>query len=338
MRLICFSGADVYLEGEPLFNDIVGKMQSGDFTLSPTSVMSYVANEFFGQFHELSYYIILFFCLGAVGALINLMSESFKSKSGEISFFACFALSAAAAVKCFGVCLEYALDVIGKMTDFITKLMPAITTLVITSGKPVSAGAFHPVLMTAVYAVSIICSKCIVPLASYSAILSVANNVSSEVQITGVCRLISSCAKWILALSFTLFTGICGIYGFSAPALDAVSAKTVKFAVGSLVPVVGNFLSDTLETVVTGSQMMKNTVGGAGLAAMCVICAVPIMKIGAMALAVRVSSAIVEPISDRRISALLCDISGAVVILFGMVAAVAVLFIICISILLAATS
>lgn len=333
-----YCSAELYMEGEPLFNDALKKMQSGEFSLSPSSVISYISGEFFGQVHELIYYIIMFFCIGAVGAVINLMNDSFKMRTGEMSFFACYALCAAAAVKCYTVCLEYAIDVIGRMTDFITKLAPMITTLVITSGKPVSAGAFHPVLMSAVYVVSIVCSECIVPLASYSAVLSVANNISAQVQIGGVCRLISSCAKWILALSFTLFTGICGIYGFSAPALDAVSARTVKFAVGSLIPVVGSFLSDTLETVAVGSQMMKNTVGGAGLAVLCVICAVPMIKIGAMALIVRISSAVVEPVSDSRISRLLSDISGAVTILFAMVVTVAVLFMICISIILAATA
>lgn len=338
MRLICFSYIQAYLDGEEFFNDIARSMQSGGFSLSPTEILRSGVQIFFSELAELKYYIIMFFCLGAVGAVINLMSDGFKAKVGEMSFFACFTLSAAAAVKCYGVCLEYATSVIADMTDFITKLTPLISTLVITSGKTVSAGAFHPVLMTSVYIVGIICSKCIVPLASYSAVLSVANNISSQVQITGVCRLISSLTKWILALSFTLFTGICGIYGFSAPALDALGAKTAKFAVGSLVPIVGGFLSDTLETVVSGSMMMKNTVGGAGLFVLCGICAMPIIKIGAMALAVRISSAIAEPISDRRISKLLSDISSAITILFAMVVTVAVLFIICVSIVLATTN
>ena len=223
------------------------------------------------------------------------------------------------------------------MTDFITKLSPILAGLIMTSGASMSAASFHPVLSAAVYAVTIICDKCIIPLASYAAVLSIANNISDQVQISGTCRLISSIAKWILALSFTLFTGICGIYGFSAPALDVVSAKTVKFAVGSLVPIVGSFLSDTLETVVSGGKMMKNTVGSAGLVVLCSICAVPIIKIGVMSLVVRIASAVTEPISDRRISSLLSDISGAITILFGMVATVCVLFIICISIILAAT-
>ena len=84
--------------------------------------------------------------------------------------------------------------------------------------------------------------------------------------------MVKSISKWLMAAIITIFTGISAIYGFSSPALDAVSGKAVKFAVGSLVPVVGTFLSDTLETVVSGTRLMKNAVGTSGIIVMCVIC------------------------------------------------------------------
>jgi len=321
-----------------LFDGTVESIKNGTFTLLPVDIAEKIGNMLLSEIKELTGYIIIFFCLGVMSAVVNLMGDNLKAKVSEMSFFACFTLTAATSVQCFSVCLEYAVAVIGDMTDFITKLSPMLAGLIATSGAPVTAGAFHPVLMAAVYVVSIICEKCIVPLASYSVILSIANNLSDQVQISATCKLISSVSKWILALSFTLFAGICGIYGFSAPGLDAMSARTVKFAVGSLVPVVGGFLSDTLETVVTGGRMMKNTVGSAGIFVLCSVCAVPVIKIGMMSFIVRISSALVEPVSDSRVSKLLSDVSGAITILFGMVVTVAVLFIICISILLSVTS
>jgi hypothetical protein len=56
-----------------------------------------------------------------------------------------------------------------------------------------------------------------------------------------------------------------------------------------------------------------------------------------MAFTVKISAALVEPVTDSRIYRLLSDISGAITILFGMVATSAVLFLICISIILAMT-
>ena len=141
-----------------------------------------------------------------------------------------------------------------------------------------------------------------------------------------------------MAAVITVFTGISAIYGFSAPALDALSAKAVKFAVGSMVPVVGNFLSDSLETVISGTRLMKNSVGVSGIVVMCIICVTPVVKIGIMQLMLKLTAAIVEPLTDRRISKMLWDISEAIITVFALVVMTAVLFMISVSIILAATN
>lgn len=318
-------------------NSVASQMKSGDFSINPVNIINSLINSFTQEFKELSYYIIVFFCIGMLTTILNLMGREFKSGSGEMAFFVCYSAAAATAVKCFTVCLEFSSNVVGNITDFITKLTPLLMTLIITTGKAVSVAAFNPVLSSAIYILSLICNKCILPLASYSVILTIADNIGDNVRISGLCKMMNSSAKWILALSFTLFTGICAIYGFAAPSLDAVSAKTVKFAVGSLVPVVGGFLSETLETVITSGKLMKNSIGAAGMVVMCIICITPILKIATMALIVKISAIVVEPISDRRISMLLSGISSAITVLFAMVATVSVLFVICIGIILAAT-
>ena len=317
--------------------NIASSIRNGGFELSPVGILESLLNMGFSQVQELARYLVLFMCFGMLTTLISLLGKDMSAQVGSAGFFACYGAVAATAIKCFSICQEYASNTIGDMTEFITKLSPMLATLIITSGKSVTAATFHPVLSAAVYVVSIICYKCVFPLTSYAVVLSVADNLSDQVRISGICKLMNSISKWILALSFTLFTGICAVYGFSAPSLDAVGAKTIKFAVGSLVPVVGGFLAETLETVVSGGRLMKNSVGAAGLVVLCTMCAMPVIKIGAMAIIVRISAAITEPVCDKRISALLMGISRSITTLFAMVATVAVLFLICISILLAAT-
>ncbi len=335
MRYTCFSLQ--ILSAIKRAEEIALSMREGGFELSPVSLINKFIDICIGEFHDLGSCLIVFFCIGLLTTIVRLLEQNMSSGVSNMAFFACYSGAAATGVRCFSVCLDYASGVIGEMTDFITKLSPMLMTLIVTSGKSISAAAFNPVLSGAVYVISIICHKCILPLASYSVILTITDNIGDNIQLSGLCRLTSSASRWILTLVFTLFTGICAIYGFATPSLDAVSAKTVKFAVGSLVPVVGGFLSETLETVITSGKMMKNTLGSAGLIALCSICIAPIIKIGAMALIIRLSAAITEPVSDIRISKLLGGISSSVTILFGMVATVAVLFLITISIILAST-
>ena len=224
------------------------------------------------------------------------------------------------------------------MGSFITKLSPLFCVTLLSCGGVSSAAAFHPVLSAAVYIITIIIEKCLIPLITFGAVLSIAGNISDKTQLSGFCRIVKSAARWIMAAVITLFTGISTIYGFSAPAIDALGAKTAKFAVGSLVPIVGGFLSDTLETVISGTQLMKNAVGVSGIIAVCAICAIPVLKIGIMQLMLKLTAAICEPITDKRISDMLWEISETVTTVFAMVIMTAVLFIINISIILAVTS
>ncbi len=327
------------LDGEPEFNETVEKLAEGNMKLNPAEILSMLGEDLTREFKECASSVIVILVTAAISGLAGVMTDSLSSKSaGEASFFACFTLMSAGAVNCFTSALGYGSDVIGAMTDFITKLSPLLMVMLVTCGDPIAAGAFHPVLSAAVYVISIIVEKCILPLICFSAVLAVAGNISGKARISGFCKVIKSVQKWVMAAVITIFTGISAIYGFTTPALDAVSGKAIKFAVGSLVPVVGSFLSDTLETVISGARLMKNAVGTAGIVIMCMICLAPVLKIGAMQLMLRLTAAVAEPLADKRVSSMLWEISEAVTMIFGTVIMVAVLFMINLSIILAATN
>lgn len=326
-----------YISGQDTFNDTVSQITEGSFSLSPENIIKKISELFLSEIKENSHFLVLFFIIGTISSIISLMEFS-NNNTPNAAFFACYTLCSGIALSIFSNVVNYATSVISTLTDFITKFSPILISLLVASGKVASASAFHPILSTAVFFSTLIIEKCIIPLSIYSAVLSIANNLSDQIQISSFCRLVTSISKWILTAVFTIFTGICGIYGFAAPAIDVVSAKTAKFAVGSLVPVVGRFLSDTLDTVVSASTMMKNAVGGAGIITMFSIISIPVVKIIVMQLMLRICSALIEPLTDKKISKLLSDISDTIAVVFGMVLAVLVLFIICISIIIGSTN
>ncbi len=327
------------LDGETLFNETVEKAVSGQLSLNPVNILNMVTDDLMREVRECAGDVTILFIIAAISGIITAVSNSMGNKStGEAAFFACFTLMSASAVKCFTVALNYGTEVVTAMTGFITKLSPLLMIMIATSGKTFSAAAFQPIMSAAVYIVSVLIEKCLVPLIAFSSVLAVAGNISDKVQLSGFCRVVKSIAKWLMAAIITIFTGISGIYGFSAPSLDAVSGKAVKFAVGSLVPVVGSFLSDTLETVISGTRLMKNSVGVSGIIVLCVICIIPVLKIGVIQLMLKLTSAIAEPLTDRRISSMMWEMSESVTTVFAVVIMVAVLFLINIGIMLAATN
>ncbi len=326
------------IEGYDIFNETAQSIINGKFSLNPMSVLGNVAQSVGGEIKAFSAVagVMLVICL--LSSMTGTLNSALGQRStANAAFFTFFTVISGLALTCFLKAFSYGNEVISYMASFMNKLTPIVIMTLFACSKTASAAAFEPVLSASVFVATEIIEKCLVPLIAFSAILSVAGNAGDKNRISGFVKIVKSITRWLMALVITVFTGINTIYGFTAPAIDAVTTKTLKFAVGSLVPVVGGFLSDTLDTVATSAAVMKNAVGVSGIIIMCVICVSPIIKIGIMQFILKLISALCEPITDARISAMLWDMSEAVTAIFGMVVLTAVLFLINICIILRVT-
>ncbi len=345
LMLVMSISATVYaydiptIDGYDIFSNRAVEMATGEFTLNPVDVFNNIIASLSEELKSFSVTASSILVMTLLSSTVNTLNSALGTgMSANASFFTFFTVISGLALTCFFKTLTYATEVMGYMTDFMSKLSPVLIVTLFACCKPASAAAFEPVLSAAVVIVSEVITKCLVPLITFSAVLSVAGNVGDRNGISGFVKIVKSATKWIMALVITVFTGINAIYGFATPALDAVGTRTLKFAVGSLVPIVGGFLSDTLDTVTASGAVVKNAVGASGIVMLCIICLPPIIKLGIMQMMFKLISAITEPIADRRISGMLWDIGEAFVALFGVVVLTAVMFIINICIILRFTT
>lgn len=326
------------LDGEDGFNETVVRAANGELSLDPIKILNFAVDSLTKEIKDSAAEIVVLLSAAAMSGTVSVLTASFGEKgSGETAFFACFTLMSAAALRCFNSALSCGTAAVETMSMFTDKLSPLLMLVLAACGKVTSANTFQPVFSASVYVISLILKHCLVPLITFGAVLSVAGNINGRVQISSFTRVVRSLSKWLMAAVITIFTGISAVYGFSAPVLDAVGAKALKFAVGSMVPVVGTFLSDTLETVVSGTRIMKNAVGISGIITLFGMCSVPIIKITVIQLILKLAAAVSEPLTDVRISKMLWGISEAVTSVFAVVVMTAVLFMLNIGIIIAAT-
>ena len=135
-----------------------------------------------------------------------------------------------------------------------------------------------------------------------------------------------------------LFVGVLTIKGVLGANLDALGAKGIKFAVSSFVPVVGGILSDAVETVAGSGQLIKNSLGTVGLIAVAAILIVPALKLAAMVLVLKLTSAILDCICDKRLSGAIWDMSGTISMALAFVVVYGVLFMVAIASFINATN
>lgn len=340
--MLVFGSAAYALEseipGEDFYNDTVTRVVSGKLELSPEGIINNLISSVTSEISEIKGFLKSILLIAVLSGILRVLADSFVgSEVSNAAHFACFAVMSGLCVKIFSEAAGYGSGIIHLLCDFITKFEPVFVGLLLSSGAAIQAATFQPVLASSVYILSILVDKCILPLTYFSAVLGIVNNISGQMSFANLNKLLASGAKWLLTGVLTLFSAILGIYGLGTSALNNVAAKGIKFAVGSLVPVVGGLLSDTVETVVSGTNLLKNAVGTAGMITIISMSAVPVIKIWIMLMLLRVTAALTEPFADKRITDMLLGIADSISTVFSMVITSVMLFVISIGIILMCT-
>jgi stage III sporulation protein AE len=113
-----------------------------------------------------------------------------------------------------------------------------------------------------------------------------------------------------------------------AKSADTAAVKGVKFVLGNSVPVVGGALADAVGTLTSSLGLLKSTVGIVSAAIICLIFALPIIKLLIWKLAFDASSAISSALSLKKESKFFAEMGDIVGFLAAISASVAVFFII----------
>lgn len=268
--------------------------------------------------------------------LKNLQTSFLKESVGELAFFICYMVIASLLVIGFKEISELGVSAIEKMVGFMYATVPIMVTLLISGGNVVSGGIFQPVLIMVVEISATVIKNVFIPLIFLSTILSVINNISDKVHISRLADLIKKVGTVLLGIMLTIFIGIITVQGPVGAVADGVTSKTVKFAINTFIPVVGGYLSEAADTVIGCSLLIKNAAGLIVMIGIITICLIPIIKIAAVALLYKITCALVEPISEKRITNCINDIANSLIFIIGSVAAVAFMFIISITAIVAA--
>ena len=122
-----------------------------------------------------------------------------------------------------------------------------------------------------------------------------------------------------------------------APVIDAVKRSALTRTAEAL-PWVGNAVGGAAEVVLGTAVLIKNGIGMAGAVIAVVICAVPIIQMLIMALLYKLAAALVQPVSDKRITTCISSVSEGYEIMARVIFTTGLLFMLTIAIVAASTS
>ena len=216
---------------------------------------------------------------------------------------------------------------INLITSVVEIIAPFLLAVLIATGGTVTSGIIGPVILFVTSLVGSMVTYIILPLLTLSLIIKIISGLSENIKLEGFAKMCGTSCMWVIAVIFALFLGVLELETSITTSVDEVALKTAETAVSNLIPVVGKFVSDSLEVVMGASKIIGKTVGVIGVIILILISIIPILKLVILRIIYFIVSCFAEMLNaDSKIVALTKGISEQYKTLLGVLIGVTVVF------------
>ncbi|MEG0855031.1 MAG: stage III sporulation protein AE [Terrisporobacter sp.] len=272
--------------------------------------------------------------LALLSSIIKSLENSFSSSAiskvtNYVVFITVVTLTLVSFKDVLGICYTTIESVIG----LVNVIIPIIIALLVFMGLPITSTALNPIFIGGIAAINIVFKNFIFVTISMAFAILVVNNLSDNIKLNRLSSFIKQINVVALGAVFTVYLGIVSIQGLYVTSFDKFTVKTAKYAIGNFIPVVGGFVSDSVDILLSSSQLIKNVFGGIGLVVLVGICVIPIIKIIGVILVYKVCAIAIEPIGEGNIANFLNEVANLMMIILATIIAVTMMFFVTIAIL-----
>ncbi len=299
---------------------------------------SFIASLFSIIIENVINYLPILSLIVAIGVLSNLLTGikgKFNEKStSDLIHLVCFL---AVVILCIGMITSLtsiANSSINSMTTQMNVLFPILLTLMVAIGASASATVYQPIVAIISTYVADFFKYLILPMFTFCFVISIISNLSDNVKLDKLNSFVFSLFKWCIGIIFTLFFAIFTIQGISAGSFDSLSIRTTKYTIKSYVPLVGSYLSDGMDLIISSTILIKNATGLIGLFLIISTIISPIIQIAIFSLLLKLVSAILQPMGNNRTSNFLMATSKCITMLSTCIIVIGFMYLISIGLIM----
>ena len=126
------------------------------------------------------------------------------------------------------------------------------------------------------------------------------NHLSEEDYLSKFAELLEIAVSWILKTFVGGIVGLNLVQGLINPAIDTVKRSVITRG-AEAIPGIGDALGGTAEVVAGTAVLIKNGIGMTGAVICFTLCIVPLIQAALIVLMYKLSAAVIQPISDKRV-------------------------------------
>ena len=275
----------------------------------------------------------IIFVLALLSSILKSLDNSFSSGAiSQVTTYIVFIVMVTLTLVGFKDVLNICNTTIDSMINLMQILMPILITFLVVMGFPMTSTVMTPIFMGGVTFINIVFKNFLFVSITIGFAILVINNLSNSIKLKKLASFIKQINLITIGAIFTIYLALVSMQGMYVKSLDGFAVKSTKFAIGTFIPVVGGFVSDSFDIILSSSQLIKNLFGGVGLIILVGICLIPIIKIISIILVYKTSAMIVEPVGEDSISNFLNEISNLMAIMLACIIAITIMFFVTIAI------
>lgn len=302
---------------------------SGENAISYSSFFASLFSIFLDLILKYLPMLSLIIAIGVISNLLNGIKGKFNEKStSNLIHLVCFMTVVILTIGMITSLSDVSLNAINSMVTQMNTLFPILLTLMVGIGAAASASVFQPIVAIISTYVADFFTYLVLPLFIFSFVFGIINNISDNIKLDKFNSFISSLFKWCVGIVFTLFFAIFTIQGISAGSFDSLSIRTTKYTIRSYIPVMGGYLSDGMDLILSSSILIKNSIGLVGLFLIITTIISPLLEIVVFSLLLKLTSAILQPMGNNKTSNFLMSTSKSITMLSSCIIAVGFMYLI----------
>ncbi|MGF0034096.1 stage III sporulation protein AE [Bariatricus sp. SGI.154] len=324
--------------GEKLeFKETLLGILSGDVAFSAKLLNQLIADQFSYAFRTSKNHLMHMLLIAIIAAVFSNFSRVFQSRQiSEISFYALYMLLIALTLSSFEVVVDWVSEGIEGLTSFMGVFCPLYFLAVAVAKGSVTSVAFYNLVLFLIYLVELLITNFLLPVIHIYMMVKVLNYLSQEEYLSKFAELIELAVSWILKTMLACIVGLNVMQGLISPAIDTVK-RSVLTRGAEAIPGVGDLIGGMAEVAIGTAVLVKNGIGMAGAVICVALCIVPMVQIACIVLLYKLSAAIIQPVSDKRIVGCIETVGEGCQLLLKVVFTTAVLFLLTIVIVAAVT-
>lgn len=274
--------------------------------------------------------VVLLVLLAAVFS--NFTAVFGDGKTGETSFYITYMLLLALLIKSFGSMGVELKELLENFILFLKALMPSYFLAVTASSGSATAMIFYEAVLLLIYVIQVVFLKGIVPAIYVLALVELVNYLHSEDFLSKMAELLQTLIEWSLKSCMAVVLGMQLIQNMIGPAMDSLKRDIIGKTAASILGI-GNAINGVTEVALGTAVIIRNGIGVVGIIILVCIGIRPVIRLALLAFLYKLLAAVVQPVSDKRMTGALSTIGNGYVLFLKVLLCMELLIFITIAIL-----